>query len=104
MPKHPGRGGAAWRAARARALAGATHCYLCGGALDFNAPPRSPNSPSVDHVVPLKSIRGLPMSEQRRIALDPRLLRPCHLKCNSSRGAGRKPKNPPPPRRQSRKW
>lgn len=58
-----------------RAIAGATHCHLCGG--PFNDP-RDP--PVADHVVP----RSLGGSDE----LDN--LRPAHRSCNGSRGTDTK--------------
>ena len=102
-PRHPGRGGWAWVNARKRVLANATVCHLCGKELDFDAPPKSRWSPSVDHIVPVKALRGMDRVTQRRIALDPGNLRPAHFGCNASRGAGPIIK-PTKPRRQSRTW
>ena len=70
----------AWKQARKRALRGATHCTICGGALDFDAPARSRWSPSVDHIRAL-ALGGAPF--------DPSNLRVAHYGCNSSRGKGR---------------
>jgi 5-methylcytosine-specific restriction endonuclease McrA len=98
--KHPGRGGYAWEQVRRQVLANASVCHLCGQALDFGARPRSRWSPSVDHILSIKAMRLLDPKEQRRLALDPQNLRPCHYGCNSARGSGGKPQ----PRRTSRKW
>jgi 5-methylcytosine-specific restriction endonuclease McrA len=87
MARHPGRGGAEWNRVRAMVLKGATHCDICDGALDFDAPPRSRWAPSVDHVVSLKAMRDLDPIAQRRLALDPTNLRPTHYGCNARRGA-----------------
>jgi 5-methylcytosine-specific restriction endonuclease McrA len=99
--RHPGRSGAAWNRARKQVLANATVCWLCGGALDFNAPPRSRWSPSVDHVIPLSLMRHWDPEEQKRAALDPANLRAAHFGHNSARG-NRKPSQPR--RRTSREW
>lgn len=88
-----------WAEARARVLANAEYCHLCGKPLDFSAPPRSRWSPSVDHILPRKAIRGLDRASQYRVILDPANLRPAHYGCNSGRGA-RVPKR----RRTSREW
>ena len=40
-----------WRKVRAQVLREEATCYLCGSALDFDAEPRSPRSPSVDHIL-----------------------------------------------------
>jgi 5-methylcytosine-specific restriction endonuclease McrA len=92
--------GVAWTRARDAVLANATRCHVCGGALDFGAPPRSPKSPSVDHVIARKRLRGLDYETRRRIAFDPANLRPCHFGCNASKGA----RPATQPRRTSREW
>jgi 5-methylcytosine-specific restriction endonuclease McrA len=81
-----------WRQVRTRVLRDAEVCAICGGLLDFDAPPRSPLAPSVDHVLPISQIRALydPI-EARRVAVDPSLLRAAHYGCNSRRGAARRP-------------
>jgi 5-methylcytosine-specific restriction endonuclease McrA len=81
------RSGGDWRRARAQVLASATVCWLCGRPLDFGAPARSPMSPSVDHVVPLKTLAGVSTSTRRRVALSLSFLRAAHYGCNSRRGA-----------------
>ena len=75
---HPGRQGNAYWRARAKVLAAATHCYLCGLELDFDAPPRSRWSPSVDHVVTLKQLRQFDPETRRKMATDPANMRPAH--------------------------
>lgn len=45
-------GSQAWKRLRAQVLREETHCWLCGKPIDFDAPPRSTYSPSVDHVIP----------------------------------------------------
>ena len=89
MSQHGLRQSGAWRKARARVLANATVFHICGGALDFNAPPRSPMSPTVDHVLPLAATKHYGEEIHRQMAFDPHNLRPAHQSCNSSRGAGR---------------
>lgn len=79
----------AWRKVRARVLDGAQTCYLCGRPLDWNAPPRSPLSPSVDHRLPVSRTRGLDERTRRELANDPAGLVPAHFGCNSRRGNGR---------------
>lgn len=87
MARHPGRSGAEWNRVRAIVLRHATHCAICRGELDFDAPPRSRWAPSVDHILSLAEMRGLPALTQRRLALDPSNLRPVHYGCNARRGA-----------------
>lgn len=87
-----------WESARPRSrarkaiLANATHCAICGGPLNPDAPPRTPWSSTVDHQQP-RSRGG--------DHFDPANLRAAHLKCNSSRGDGTR-KRPQPAR--SRRW
>ena len=90
----------AYRRARDRVLAGAQACAICGGLLDFDAPPRSPLSPSVDHVYPVKLMETMDAKTWRELLVSPENLRPCHLKCNSRRQDGRREK----PRHVSREW
>lgn len=53
-------------------------CELCGGPIDFEAPPRSRRAPSVDHIVPLHMGGDpLPPLEELRLA---------HFGCNARRG------------------
>jgi 5-methylcytosine-specific restriction endonuclease McrA len=87
--RHPGRGGSAWERVRSAVLAGSDVCAICGREIDREAPPRSRWSASVDHVVPLKTMRMLTALEQRQLALDPANLRAVHYGCNAKRGAGR---------------
>lgn len=74
---------------RARVLEGAHVCAICGGWLDWYAPPRSKWAPSVDHVLPVSATRGFDDETRQMLALDPAGLRPAHFGCNSARGAGR---------------
>ena len=98
--RHPGRSGAAWERARRQVLAESTVCAICGRELDYEAPARSRWAPSVDHIVSLRTMRGLDDAEQRQLALDPGNLRAVHCGCNSRRGS----RPPAQPRRQSRAW
>ena len=58
-------------------------CQLCATPLDMGAPPRSPLSPSVDHIVPV-SRGGVHSYENVQAA---------HLTCNLSKGARDTPKH-----------
>lgn len=89
-----------WRKVRARVLAGAQSCHICGGPLDFTAPARSSWAPSVDHRLPVSATRGLDDDTRRRLALDPSGLIPCHYGCNSRRGDGRRDR----PQHVTRDW
>lgn len=89
MAQRVGRSDAAWKRVRRQVLRGAQVCHICGGALDFQAAPRSPLSPSVDHIVPLAMAQGLDAAARSQIALDVANLRPAHYGCNSRRGARR---------------
>lgn len=90
----------AYRKVRARVLDGAQVCALCGGPLDWDAPPRSRWAPSVDHVLPVSRTRGFDSETRRRLALDPAGLRPVHYGCNARRRDGRRQSA----RRVSRSW
>lgn len=104
MAGHPIRGSHAWRLVRAAVLRDATVCSLCGRPLDFEAPARSAMSPSVDHVIPLKAMRGYDEATRREMAFSIDNLRAVHYGCNARRGAGRPVKVPKLPRRTSRQW
>jgi hypothetical protein len=79
-----------WRKVRARVLQGSQVCWICGKALDFDAPARSPQSPSVDHIFPIKAMRAMDERTRDELRLDVSHLRPVHVSCNSRRGAGRR--------------
>ncbi|KAA9133742.1 HNH endonuclease [Microbacterium caowuchunii] len=64
---------AEWRAINAP-------CWLCGQAIDYDAPFNDPNSCEPDHVKPRKT--------HPHLALDRNNIRPSHCRCNRSRGAG----------------
>jgi HNH endonuclease len=54
-------------------------CELCGEPIDFEAPPRSRRSVSVDHIIPVHAGgQHLPPVEELRLA---------HFGCNARRGA-----------------
>ena len=89
----------AYAKARAQVLQGARYCAICGGPLDWDAPPRSPLSPSADHILPVSRTAHLDPATRQRLATDPAGLRPAHVACNSKRGAGRTR-----PRHTSRSW
>jgi 5-methylcytosine-specific restriction endonuclease McrA len=78
---------AEWKRLRAALIAAATHCALCGGLLDKDAPPRTRWRPSVDHIYPVR------LYPER--ALDPWNCQVTHAGCNtrrentSRRGTGR---------------
>jgi len=94
-----------WKALRRRLIAAASTCAICHQLLDKSAPPRSPWSPSVDHLLPVRT--------HPHLALDPANCRVTHVRCNtmrentSRRGDGRYHGGPRRwPRRQwhSREW
>jgi 5-methylcytosine-specific restriction endonuclease McrA len=89
-----------YRLVRARVLADAEACTLCGGTLDFDAPPRSRYAPSVDHIFPVHHTRQMEPEERLRLLTDPDNLRPVHYGCNSRRGKRRATR----PRHISRDW
>jgi hypothetical protein len=85
--QHPGRHGTAYWNARKKVLANAIYCALCGGELDWNAPPRSKWAPCVDHIVPLSELEHYDPAERLRLSVGPSNMRPAHITCNSKRGA-----------------
>ncbi|MEU4590055.1 HNH endonuclease [Micromonospora aurantiaca (nom. illeg.)] len=73
-----GRKGRPWRRLCAQVYATETHCIRCGRYVDQTLPPRTPQSRSVDHKVPLAQ-GGQPL-DRRNVGL-------AHLGCNSRAGA-----------------
>jgi 5-methylcytosine-specific restriction endonuclease McrA len=74
----------AWRRAKAQAIRDAGgQCQLCGGALDPNAPRRTPMGTEVDHITPLAS-GGAPYDRQN--------LRAVHRWCHQRRDKGQPPR------------
>lgn len=53
------------------------HCWLCHKSINYKAPPRTPESFSVDHITPV-SLGGDSMRRSN--------WRPSHYGCNSARG------------------
>lgn len=93
MAYSKGRAGQAWWRMRRRVLAEEPCCWLCGKVIEHDVyPPRHPQSPSVDHVIPMS--KGGP-------ELDRANLRAAHFGCNAQRG-DRMPKPCPFP--TSRQW
>ena len=83
--KYDGRSSGKWRKLRKQVLAANDVCWLCG----------KPGADTVDHV--------LPLSLYPELAHDMSNLRPAHIACNSSKGAGANaPRVGPMPR--SRQW
>lgn len=89
-----------YRNVRARVIAGAQVCAICGAPIDHDAPPRSRWAPSADHVLPISRTRGLDGELRQRLARDPSMLKAVHYGCNSRRGNGRRDR----PRHVSREW
>ena len=81
------RSGAPWERCRSVVLARESVCWLCGAYVDPTIRGRRRWAASVDHIYPLKYLRGLPLAEQRRLAWDPELCRLAHYGCNCRRGA-----------------
>ena len=83
MPAHRLHQTTAWRKlaaeARARDEAHDAPCWLCGGAIDYDAPPRTRWSYSADHAVSVARTGDAlcHLSE----------LRPSHVSCNARRGS-----------------
>jgi hypothetical protein len=72
------RTGRPWLRLRRQVLAEESSCWICGDELDLEVRYPHPQSPSVDHVVPLASGGAL---------LERTNCRAAHLLCNVSRGA-----------------
>lgn len=79
-----------WKELRAKVLSEESHCWLCGLPLDFDAPPRTRWSPSVDHRIP-RSLGGDMFDRDN--------LRAAHYGCNAGRG-----RRDPTPERKSERW
>lgn len=79
MPSSDPRRTRAYRAARAVLLRHKPQpCTICGKPIDYDAPPRTPPSPSADHVAAvILGGAGIDLSN----------LRPTHYGCNARRGA-----------------
>lgn len=54
-------------------------CWICGGDIDYLAPPQTPDAYEADHY--------LPTSEHPELAYEITNLRPSHCSCNRSRGS-----------------
>jgi 5-methylcytosine-specific restriction endonuclease McrA len=89
------RQGRPWRRLQARVIRENSICWLCGAVVDKAIKWPDPLSPSVDHLVPLSMGGSL---------TDPRNVRLAHLRCNSSKGNGRRGKSAPDPLPTSRRW
>jgi 5-methylcytosine-specific restriction endonuclease McrA len=75
----PWRKGLAWKRLCKQVFSEETVCWLCFGAIDWNAPPRTPFSKSVDHVLPVET--------HPELALVRSNLHLAHFGCNSRRSA-----------------
>ena len=102
MNPRQARGTSAYKRLRAKQRAKGLPCWLCGHAIDYDAPPRSRWSFSLDHAMPL--VYGGPLLEEANA-------RSAHLSCNARRGQWRPGAvNASPqiaavqPRRTSREW
>lgn len=78
-----------WKSSAGRALraqlaadyrAANAPCWLCGQAIDYDAPANDPEALDIDHVHP--------RSTHPHLALDPGNTRPSHCRCNRSKGVG----------------
>jgi len=83
-----------WQQLAKRVLAEEKICWLCGLPIDFDAPPRSRWSPSVDHVIPWT---------QGGSIYDRSNLRAAHFSHNASKGDGTK-RSTVGQRKNSRRW
>jgi len=91
-----------WEQVRARVIAAAQACAICGRELFPDAPPRSRWSTSVDHKVPRAVFAGMDLQTQRQLTLDPQNLQAVHARCNSRKG--KRSMRQSVPRPQSQKW
>ena len=91
-----------WGNARARVVAEASVCAICGRALYPDAPPRSRWSTNVDHKVPRAAFRNLDLETQRFLTLDPSNLQAAHQRCNGRKG--KRAQKLVVPRLQSQLW
>ena len=67
-----------WEAVRKRAIQSKDpYCGICGGAIDMDAPPHTPTSCEVDHIVPI-SRGGAPYDIEN--------LQLVHARCNYQKG------------------
>jgi 5-methylcytosine-specific restriction endonuclease McrA len=92
-----------WRALAAKVLARAKAngepCWICREPIDWDAPKRSPKSPTVDHLDPV-SLGNPVLADLHRLAV-------ACKSCNSRRGDGTRPLKPKPrgkPMRHSESW
>ena len=77
-----GRRGSTWRRLHARVRAQGDPCWRCNRPINYDAPPRAPQSFSVDHIIPL--------SVDPSLAHDMDNLRAAHFSCNAAYGNGTK--------------
>ena len=63
---------------RAQAKANGEPCAICGRPIDYDAPPRHPNSWTLDHIKPVDLYPEL--------ALDPVNMQSAHFGCNARKG------------------
>jgi hypothetical protein len=82
-----------WRRLRIEIFSKGLPCCRCGMAINYALPPRTPDSPTLDHY-------PFPLSTHPWLAEDRANLAPAHLRCNSSAGAG----FTPPPGQASEAW
>lgn len=78
VPRH-GKGYKAFRRARDRIKRQGLPCWICGGAIDYDAPAHHPDSYELDHYTPVA--RGGEVMPREAGAL-----RPAHSRCNRKRG------------------
>jgi len=104
MTRHPGRAGYAWRQVRQRMLDEYPVCVVCG------RPGRFDDPLEVDHFpvsIEMMERMGMPMAEQRSLALDKHNLRVIHRSLNRSLGDHIPSTSAPrkqPAKRWSRDW
>lgn len=80
MSERHGKGYKAFRRARERIKRQQPPCWICGGTINYDAPPGHPDSFELDHYLPVS--RGGEVMPRGQEAL-----RPSHATCNRRRGA-----------------
>ena len=77
-PRHTRRYRVLQKKMRDKAIRNDDRCWICGGRIDYLAPPHHPDSWELDHI---KSVDSFP-----ELAYDPTNCASSHCSCNRSRG------------------
>lgn len=89
----PWRKGLAWKVLKRQVKSEESVCWICLGGVDFDAPARTPESASIDHILGVEA--------HPELALVRSNLRLAHYGCNSRRAARG---NEAPVYEPSREW